>query len=67
MEHLANAFGRADERSGQDQVAEPKAGKQRLAEAAGVEHTVHGIDALQGRRLATAVVEFAVVVVFQHP
>ena len=61
----------AAERIGQfvrhDQVAQPQAGKQHLAEAAGVQHALRPIEALQRRQRMAGVAELAVVIVFQHP
>src|SRR5437870_3650902 len=51
----------------QDKISKPQSGKQHLAEGAGVKDAFAAIQAFEGRRGKTAMMELAVVVIFDNP
>src|SRR5262249_39778750 len=53
--------------AGQDEISKPQPGKEDLAEGSGVKNASTAIQALERRRGKTAVMELAIVVVFDDP
>ena len=51
----------------QDKISKPQSGKQHLAEGAGVKDAFAAIQAFEGRRGKTAMMELAVVVILYNP
>ena len=52
---------------GHDEIGKPQAGKQHLAEGAGIEHAPVAIQALQRRQRAADIAVFAVIIVLDDP